>query len=84
MLDNAQYYRLAEDARLSKFEIYLDRHIQLDGDCHSHLAKKMTAVLCKTEADWKLAKESSIIAIQARLMYWDKVAEKIEKSQRKS
>ena len=31
---------LAEDQRLKKFELYLDRHIELDGDCHSHVAKK--------------------------------------------
>ena len=64
---------LAEDARLEKFEIYLDRHIELDGDCHSHLAKKMTAILCKTPADWELAREAAILAIQARLTFWNQV-----------
>ena len=69
---------LAEDLRLKKFELYLDRHIELDGDCHSHLAKKMTAILCHTPDDWELAREASISAIQARLTYWDHVADKIE------
>ena len=70
---------LAKDTRLKKFEIYLDRHIELDGDCHSHLAKKMTSILCKTADDWKLAKEAAMVAIEARLTYWDQVANKIEK-----
>ena len=72
---------LASDDRLKKFEIYLDRHIELDGDCHSHLAKKMTAMLCKTPKDWQLAKESAISAIESRLTYWDNVAQEIEKRQ---
>jgi len=72
---------LAQDRRLKKFEIYLDRHIELDGDCHSHLAKKMCAILANSDADWKLAKEASLKAIKSRLAYWDEVADKIEKHQ---
>ena len=75
---------LANDDRLKKFENYLDRHIELDGDCHSHLAKTMTAMLCKTPKDWHLAKISAVAAIQARLTYWDNVAWEIEKLHRET
>ena len=69
---------LANDKRLKKFEMYLDRHIENHGEGHSQLAKKMCAVLCKTDADWALAKEASVTAVKARLQYFDLVADKIE------
>ena len=51
-----------EDERLKKFNIYLDRHIELDGDCHSILAKKLVASLCKSEEDWQLAEKWATFA----------------------
>ena len=51
-----------EDERLTKFEIYLDRHIELDGDCHSILAKKLVASLCNSEEDWQLAEKWATFA----------------------
>jgi len=75
---------LKQDERLTKFEIYLDRHIELDGDCHSILAKKLVASLCKSEEDWQLAEKWATFAIESRLLYWDEVAKKIEKAKRNS
>ena len=72
------------DHRLKKFEIYLDRHIELDGDVHSVLAKKLVATICKTDADWKLAEDWAVIAIKSRLEYWDRVAENIQKAKNKN
>ena len=47
---------------MTKLEIYLDRHIELDGDCHSILAKKLVASLCKSEEDWQLAEKWATFA----------------------
>jgi hypothetical protein len=66
------------------FETYLDRHIALDGDIHSVLAKKMVAQLCKTDDDWVVAKEAAITAIRSRLAYWDAVKELIDAKNRRS
>ena len=62
---------------MTKLETYLDRHIELDGDCHSILAKKLVASLCKSEEDWELAEKWALFAIESRLLYWDEVAKKI-------
>lgn len=64
---------LKDDVRLKRFELYLQRHIDLDGDIHSHLAKKLVASICKSEIDWNLAEKAAIDAIQSRLRYWDEV-----------
>ena len=51
---------------MKRFELYLERHIALDGDIHSHLAKKLVASICKTENDWKLAEKAALDAIKSR------------------
>ena len=38
---------IKNDTRLKKIELYLDRHIELDGDIHSVLAKKLVATICQ-------------------------------------
>ena len=74
---------------MKRFELYLHRHIELDGDIHSHLAKKLVASICKSEVDWNLAEKAALDAIRSlyidfeisinflfhelRLLYWDKV-----------
>jgi len=64
---------LKDDKRLKKFELYLQRHIELDGDIHSHLAKKLVASICRSEKEWNLAENSALTAIKSRLTYWDNV-----------
>ena len=58
---------LKDDKRLKRFELYLQRHIELDGDIHSVLAKKLVASICKSEKEWALAEESALTAINSRL-----------------
>jgi len=64
---------LKDEERLEKFKVYLERHITLDGDVHSHLAKKLVASICKNDADWNLAEDAALTAINSRLKYWDSV-----------
>lgn len=59
---------------ISVFNYYLERHIEVDGDHHSHLALQMTASLCgDDEAAWKAAEAAVITSLQKRLRLWDGV-----------
>lgn len=53
------------------FKYYLDRHIEVDGDHHSHLALTMTSELCKSEAAWNEAAAVVKEALQQRINLWD-------------
>jgi hypothetical protein len=65
-------------AQLSKYKYYLDRHIEVDGDHHSHLALAMTAELCKNEESlWKEAEQATINALNMRIVLWDGALEEI-------
>ena len=61
-----------DDKRLKRFELYLQRHIELDGDIHSHLAKKLVASICRSEKEWDLAEESALTAIKSRFVIFDR------------
>jgi hypothetical protein len=59
---------------ISVFKYYLERHIEVDGDHHSHLALQMTANLCgENEQFWKEAEEATILSLQKRIKLWDGV-----------
>ena len=63
---------------ISTFKYYLERHIEVDGDHHSHLALQMVSNLCCTDENyWKEATEVSIQCLQKRIELWDEVYKKI-------
>lgn len=58
--------------QISSFKYYLDRHIEVDGDHHSHLALEMTAELCGNNAEhWAAAEAQSIASLEKRVGLWD-------------
>jgi hypothetical protein len=60
------------------FKYYLDRHIEVDGDHHSHLALQMTSNLCGTnEQYWVEAENATIASLKARIALWDGVYKEI-------
>jgi hypothetical protein len=64
--------------RLGLFTYYLERHIEVDGDHHSHLAKAMTAELCGSDTQrWNEATLAVEAALVARIALWDSVYEQI-------
>jgi hypothetical protein len=65
--------------QLSLYKYYLDRHIEVDGDHHSHLALAMTAELCKdNEEYWQQAEQAAIDALQHRIKLWDAALQAIK------
>lgn len=63
---------------VSVFKYYLERHIEVDGDHHSHLALQMTSNLCSdNEALWREVEEATIASLQKRIQLWDGVYDKI-------
>jgi hypothetical protein len=57
---------------ISIFKYYLERHIEVDGDHHSHLALQMTSNLCGADEQlWKEAERSIIESLQKRIDLWD-------------
>jgi len=65
--------------QVTKFNYYLERHIEVDGGHHSHLATEMTIELCGgDEQKWQEATEASITALQKRINLWDGIYEEIK------
>jgi hypothetical protein len=63
---------------ISTFKYYLDRHIEVDGGHHSHLALQMTEQLCGNDADkWAEAEVAVIKGLQMRISLWDAVFNQI-------
>jgi hypothetical protein len=64
--------------QVSEFKYYLDRHIEVDGDHHSHLALAMTAELCGDDPEkWAEVEQASITALQKRIGLWDGIYNEI-------
>jgi hypothetical protein len=69
---NKMHKNLPND--ISIFKYYIERHIEVDGNHHSHLALQMTANLCKdNEQYWKEAEESVIESLKQRIELWNGV-----------
>lgn len=64
--------------QVSQFKYYLDRHIEVDGEHHSHLALEMTAELCgNDDKKWEEITTGAVIALQKRIGLWDGVYQEI-------
>lgn len=69
----------ANPNQISIFKYYLDRHIEVDGDHHSHLAIEMISELCGTdEKAWQEASAVAKVALQQRINLWDGALDEIK------
>ena len=69
-------------AQLATFKFYLDRHIEVDGDHHGHLALQMVSELCGNDPEkWKEAENYSIKSLEMRKHLWDGVFTEMKKQQ---
>lgn len=58
------------------FLYYLERHIEVDGDHHSHLAFEMTSQLCGNDLQkWEEATAAVKTALKKRISLWDGIME---------
>jgi hypothetical protein len=61
---------------VSTFKYYIERHIEVDGGHHSHLALEMVAELCGEDtAKWEQAAAASLKALEMRSLLWDAIME---------
>lgn len=66
------------DGQFAKFQWYLERHIEVDGEDHGPLALRMVADLCgENEALWQEAALAAEAALEARLALWDGILESL-------
>jgi hypothetical protein len=69
------------DRSLDLFLYYLERHIQLDGEEHSELAKKMLSNLCENDDDkWAESAAVAALALKSRRMLWDSVVAQLSQN----
>ena len=67
-----------KNARFRSFELYLERHIEMDGGSHGPLAQRLLIHLCgASETKWLEAERTARRAIEARLSLWDGVLREI-------
>ena len=59
------------------FRYYLERHIEVDGEEHRPMALAMLQELCPTGQHWAEATESAVVALEARLAFWDGIHARI-------
>lgn len=61
------------------FRVYLERHIELDGESHGPMGERLLMNLCRNDdARWDEATAASIAALQARRALWDAVMAEIQ------
>lgn len=60
--------------KVSIFKYYIERHIEVDGGHHSHLALEMVAELCgEDDAKWEAAANASLQSLEMRYLLWDAI-----------
>jgi len=64
---------------LSTMKYYLERHIEVDGDHHSHLGYQMVSELCGSDqGKWEEATREVQKALQSRINLWDAIVASID------
>jgi hypothetical protein len=65
--------------RTSILKYYLERHIEVDGEHHSHLAYQMTEELCGNDVSkWNEATVQVKKALTSRIQFWDAIVTQLK------
>jgi hypothetical protein len=68
-------------SQLDTFQLYLERHIEVDADNHGPMALRMISELCGSDRTrWKEAAQSAELALNARLALWTAIRNRISLS----
>lgn len=68
-------------SKVSILKYYLERHIEVDGEHHSHLAYKMTEELCgNSNEKWNAATIGVLSALNVRIKLWDAIENQITRN----
>jgi hypothetical protein len=74
-----QQHKQQHPDKLNTFTYYLERHIEVDGDHHSHLAKEMVTNLCGAdESKWEEARLFAERSLEMRYQLWEGVLRQLE------
>ena len=74
-----QQHKQQHPDKLNTFTYYLERHIEVDGDHHSHLAKEMVTHLCGAdESKWEEARLFAERSLEMRYRLWEGVLSQLE------
>jgi len=67
-----------ESSNMDIFKYYLERHIEVDGGHHSHLALEMTSTLCGEDKTlWEEAEQAIAESLRKSILLWDGVCKQI-------
>lgn len=67
--------------QLNRFEYYLKRHIELDGDQHGHMSEQLMIELCGSNPrHWERARQAALRSMESRLALWDSLATQLERN----
>ncbi len=70
-----QQLNIEVGGKLSDFEYYLSRHIELDGEQHGPMAQQLLSVACgDCDIAWQLATDAAEQALMSRKRLWDAAA----------
>jgi hypothetical protein len=68
------------ELKAPKLLYYLERHIEIDGGEHSHLALEMIQELCGMDGQkWSEATDAAISALEHRALLWTSITNRISK-----
>lgn len=79
LIDHKLYGRICTPEQLESFVYYLERHIEVDGGHHSHLAMQMTKELMEGSIEKELeALQFVSKSLKARIDFWNAIEKQIE------